>query len=390
MSVKHKCVCKESMYDKTARASQNEGSHESASVNVRDPNTKSRWRKENNAERSSRIDPARSLVRTLFLDEGHGVAVDEVEGHVLDVAHAAEVEHRLARRGVLPVVVDDDPAALDLIVQQLERVHRGAVHVAIEPEERDRVDRRRRQRLVEDALEQDDAVGVPEVVALEGGAHGVGAADVEVLERPAVGVDGGRVGRRGAREAAERVGDDDASRAAGLEDVEDAFGEDRRAAPPGAALDEVAADAVAHEALDHGVDPVELVDADHRVARPARRERARGAGVVALRRVEVEPPGDGVAQDAHEPRGVGRGRRVVGCLERRRERRRGDEGRLVALADRRVRVRRLEAHGESVRALGVGETLEHGGVRPVEARLGRARRRRMCCDARRLGAGNSC
>ena len=86
-------------------------------------------------------------------------AVVDADELVVDAVLVAVLVDRLAALLELVVVVDDaEAAALQLRVQRDERVDRRRVEVAVEAEERDLLDGRRRQRLGEEALEEEDAV----------------------------------------------------------------------------------------------------------------------------------------------------------------------------------------------------------------------------------------
>ena len=109
------------------------------------------------------------------------------------------------------------------------------------------------QRVLEEALDEAHALLVAE--AGEVGAHVVDR-DGQVVDRRELLV--------GGREALEGVGDP--HRAVGAERVERGAHQDRSAAAPGAGLDQVALDAVAHDGLDAGLQVVEPLQAGHRRA----------------------------------------------------------------------------------------------------------------------------
>ena len=85
-------------------------------------------------------------------------AVD-IDDRVRDPARVAEIVDRPAARVDAAVVVDDDePARRHLVVEGGQRVHRRFIHVAVEAQHREPLDRRGAKRVLEPALEEDDAV----------------------------------------------------------------------------------------------------------------------------------------------------------------------------------------------------------------------------------------
>ena len=165
------------------------------------------------------------------------------------------------------VVVDDDEAARrHLVIEGGQCVRRRFVHVAVEAQHGEPLDRRGAQRVLEPALEEHDAV-VQEAVFGEIRFHLV-ERNRELLDRvvfvPEVGGIGLRVGRR---KPLEGIGDEHAPPEI-PEGLERRAHQDAGAPPPHARFDEIAG----HPFADRGFDQVPEVPEprapDHRVRLP--------------------------------------------------------------------------------------------------------------------------
>ena len=189
-------------------------------------------------------------------------AVD-IDDWIDDPARVVEIVDGSAARLDAAVVVDDDePAGRHLVIEGGQRIRRQFIHVAVEAQHREPLDRRGAQRVLEPALEEDDAV-VQEPVFGEIRFHLV-ERNRELLDRVVFVPEVGGIGLCvGSRKPLEQIGDEHAP-------PEIPEGLERRAhqdaaAPPYARFDEIAG----HPFADRGCDQVAQVPEprgpDHRV-----------------------------------------------------------------------------------------------------------------------------
>ncbi len=191
----------------------------------------------------------------------------DIDDRIGDPSRVTEIVDGPAAALDAAIVVDDhETARRHFIVESGERVHRRFIHVAVEAQHRQPLDRRGVKRVLEPALEEYDAV-VQESVFGEIRFHLVERNRellVGVVNVPAIRGVGFRVGRR---KSFERIGDENPPPQV-PEGLERRPHQDAGAAAPGARFNQIAFYLLAEDGRDQFTQVPEPHPPDHRVGPP--------------------------------------------------------------------------------------------------------------------------
>ena len=238
------------------------------------------------------------------------------------------MDRSAARLDAAVVVDDDEPARRHLVIEGGQRVRRRFIHVAVEAQHGEALDRRGGKRVLEPALEEHDAV-VQEAVFGEIRLHLV-ERNRELLDRVVLVAEIGGIGFHvGRRKPRERIGDKDAPLQV-AEGLERRPHQDAGAAAPDARFDEIAGHPLADRgfdqfaqvpepgAPDHGVrlpGPIAAGLSQRRVERPFNAGRAHAGSIAVAVDGVGQTPLDEIEVERRRPRsGPGGGDHLQGIF----------------------------------------------------------------------------